>query len=74
LSVLEHLDLFLDRRKPRAAQLEQLGATTVAVEQLIQRQLAVLHALNQTFELGQRVFVTRWDRLGGRGAARHFEI
>ena len=45
LAVFEHLDLLLDGAEPRTAQLEQCRTAAVAVQQLIQRQLAVFHAL-----------------------------
>ena len=67
--------MFSDSRDDREATLgqlaEQLGAAAVAVEHLVQRQLAGFHALHQTLQFGQRLLVGR--RLGfGRGmGARH---
>ena len=65
LPVFEHLDLLLHRLQPAAAEAQQVGAAPVAVEQLVQRQLAAFHLLHQAVEFGQRLFVAG-GFLGGR--------
>src|SRR5574337_676010 len=54
LPVLEHLHLIFRRLQPVAAAREQLGSAPAAVEQAVQRHLAALHGLHQTFQLGDR--------------------
>mmetsp|Transcript_16735 Transcript_16735/g.31543 ORF Transcript_16735/g.31543 Transcript_16735/m.31543 type:complete len:204 (+) Transcript_16735:827-1438(+) len=76
-TVIEQLDLLLDRLQPAAAQSQQLRASLVGAQQLIQRQLLPFHRRHQALQLIERLLVAERiavcrSGLGAGGGLGHF--
>src|SRR5882724_8468124 len=67
LTAFQNLDLGFDGFQTGAATIQQFGATLVAGQQAVERQLPSFHGRDQAFQFGQGLLVGGWQSGSGRG-------